>query len=49
MSELAERSGVSAGTIRYYLREGMLGDAPPPAARAGAAASASPSGRDAGS
>jgi DNA-binding transcriptional MerR regulator len=25
MSELAERSGVSAGTIRYYLREGMLG------------------------
>jgi DNA-binding transcriptional MerR regulator len=26
MSELAERSGVSAGTIRYYLREGLLGD-----------------------
>jgi DNA-binding transcriptional MerR regulator len=25
MSELAERSGVSAGTIRYYLREGLLG------------------------
>jgi DNA-binding transcriptional MerR regulator len=26
MSELAERSGVSAGTIRHYLREGLLGD-----------------------
>jgi DNA-binding transcriptional MerR regulator len=26
MSELAERSGVSAPTIRYYLREGLLGD-----------------------
>jgi DNA-binding transcriptional MerR regulator len=26
MSELSERSGVSAGTIRYYLREGLLGD-----------------------
>jgi len=26
MSELAERSGVSAGTIRYYLREGLLGN-----------------------
>jgi DNA-binding transcriptional MerR regulator len=26
MSELAERSRVSAGTIRYYLREGLLGD-----------------------
>jgi DNA-binding transcriptional MerR regulator len=25
MSELAQRSGVSAGTIRYYLREGLLG------------------------
>jgi len=25
MSELAERSGVSAGAIRYYLREGLLG------------------------
>jgi DNA-binding transcriptional MerR regulator len=25
MNELAERSGVSAGTIRYYLREGLLG------------------------
>src|SRR5271167_1286687 len=25
MSELVERSGVSAGTIRYYLREGLLG------------------------
>jgi DNA-binding transcriptional MerR regulator len=25
MSELAERTGVSAGTIRYYLREGLLG------------------------
>ncbi|HET9720750.1 MAG TPA: MerR family transcriptional regulator [Solirubrobacteraceae bacterium] len=27
MSELAERSGVSAGTIKHYLREGVLGDA----------------------
>ncbi len=26
MSELAERSGVRPGTIRYYLREGLLGD-----------------------
>jgi DNA-binding transcriptional MerR regulator len=26
MSELAERSRVSAGTIRYYLREGLLGE-----------------------
>jgi DNA-binding transcriptional MerR regulator len=26
MAELAERSGVSPGTIRYYLREGLLGD-----------------------
>jgi DNA-binding transcriptional MerR regulator len=26
MSELAERSGVSAPTIRHYLREGLLGD-----------------------
>jgi DNA-binding transcriptional MerR regulator len=26
MSELAEQSGVSAGTIRYYLREGLLGE-----------------------
>jgi DNA-binding transcriptional MerR regulator len=26
MSELAERSGASPGTIRYYLREGLLGD-----------------------
>jgi DNA-binding transcriptional MerR regulator len=26
MHELAERSGVSAGTIRYYLREGLLGE-----------------------
>jgi DNA-binding transcriptional MerR regulator len=25
MSELAERSGVSAGTIKHYLREGVLG------------------------
>ena len=25
MSELAERSGVSPGTIRYYVREGLLG------------------------
>ena len=24
MSELAERSGVSAGTIKHYLREGLL-------------------------
>ena len=27
MSELAERSGVSAGTIKHYLREGLLGAA----------------------
>jgi DNA-binding transcriptional MerR regulator len=27
MSELAERSGVSAATIKHYLREGLLGDA----------------------
>ena len=27
MSELAERSGVSAGTIKHYLREGLLGGA----------------------
>ncbi len=27
MSELAERSGVSAGTIKHYLREGLLGSA----------------------
>jgi DNA-binding transcriptional MerR regulator len=27
MSELAERSGVSAGTIKHYLREGLLDDA----------------------
>ncbi len=27
MSELAEASGVSAGTIKHYLREGLLGDA----------------------
>ena len=27
MSELAERSGVSAGTIKHYLREGLLGRA----------------------
>ncbi len=27
MSELAERSGVSAGTIKHYLREGLLGPA----------------------
>ncbi len=26
MSELAEQSGVSAGTIKHYLREGLLGD-----------------------
>src|ERR1700728_2794866 len=26
ISELAERSGVSAGTIRHYLREGLLGE-----------------------
>ena len=26
MAELAERSGVSAGTIRHYLREGLLGE-----------------------
>jgi DNA-binding transcriptional MerR regulator len=26
MAELAERSGVSAPTIRHYLREGLLGD-----------------------
>jgi DNA-binding transcriptional MerR regulator len=26
MSELSERTGVSAGTIRYYLREGLLGE-----------------------
>ena len=26
MSELAQRTGVSAGTIRYYLREGLLGE-----------------------
>ncbi len=26
MAELAQRSGVSPGTIRYYLREGLLGD-----------------------
>ena len=26
MSELAQRSGVSPGTIRYYLREGLLGE-----------------------
>jgi hypothetical protein len=25
MSELAQRSGVSAGTIKHYLREGLLG------------------------
>ena len=27
MSELAQRSGVSAGTIKHYLREGLLGSA----------------------
>jgi DNA-binding transcriptional MerR regulator len=26
ISELSERSGVSAGTIRYYIREGLLGE-----------------------
>lgn len=26
MSELAERSGISAPTIRHYIREGLLGD-----------------------
>jgi DNA-binding transcriptional MerR regulator len=26
MSQLAEQSGVSAGTIKHYLREGLLGD-----------------------
>jgi DNA-binding transcriptional MerR regulator len=26
MSELSERTGVSGGTIRYYLREGLLGE-----------------------
>ena len=26
MRELAERSGVSAGTIKHYLREGLLGN-----------------------
>jgi DNA-binding transcriptional MerR regulator len=26
MSELADRSGVSAPTIRHYIREGLLGD-----------------------
>jgi DNA-binding transcriptional MerR regulator len=26
MSQLAERSGVSPGTIKHYLREGLLGD-----------------------
>src|ERR1700735_5342724 len=26
MSELAERSGVSAPTIRHYIREGLLGN-----------------------
>ncbi len=26
MKELAERSGVSTGTIKHYLREGLLGD-----------------------
>ena len=31
MSELAERSGVSAGTIKHYLREGLLGDDDAPA------------------
>jgi DNA-binding transcriptional MerR regulator len=28
MSELAERSGVSAATIKHYLREGLLGSEP---------------------
>ncbi len=28
MSDLAERSGVSAGTIKHYLREGLLGSGP---------------------
>ena len=28
MSELAQRSGVSAGTIKHYLREGLLADGP---------------------
>lgn len=27
MSELADASGVSAGTIKHYLREGLLGEA----------------------
>ena len=31
MSELAEASGVSAGTIKHYLREGLLGGVPPTA------------------
>ena len=26
MAELAERAGVSAGTVKHYLREGLLGD-----------------------
>src|SRR5271168_1040914 len=26
MGELADQSGVSAGTIKHYLREGLLGD-----------------------
>jgi DNA-binding transcriptional MerR regulator len=26
ISELAQRSGVSAGTVKHYLREGLLGD-----------------------
>src|SRR2546430_1347876 len=26
ISELAERSGVSAATVKHYLREGLLGD-----------------------
>ena len=29
MSELARRSGVSAGTIKHYLREGLLCDGDP--------------------
>lgn len=29
MSELARRSGVSAGTIKHYLREGLLSDGEP--------------------